>query len=92
MNKERTCIICGKQDNKSSMLRIARLNDSSIVADIGNDQAGRGAYVCSISCLENKAFKARICNALKANCSQEAIDGIKGAFIKHDPAAFRDKE
>jgi len=62
----RTCIGCHKTTFKSELIRIARLNDGRLVADLDYKKDGRGAYVCpNLDCISkalkidrlNKAFR-----------------------------------
>lgn len=72
----RTCIGCGRQSDKMKLARIVRTSDGRIEFDASGRVAGRGAYVCSLECLE-KAFATRkLQRALKTTVSKDDADRI----------------
>lgn len=56
--KERTCIVCRKTAGKGGLLRVVRSPEGQVSFDPTGRAAGRGAYVCSMTCCE-KACKAK---------------------------------
>ena len=71
--RARTCVGCGKQDDKVALLRIVRSGDT-VSFDGSGRMPGRGAYVCSADCLE-KAFSSRkIQRALKCGIDRSDVD------------------
>ena len=67
----RTCIGCRCQSGKRDLKRIVRCSDGSVRYDATGRQPGRGAYVCSVDCM-NAALKARkLQAALKVSVSSE---------------------
>lgn len=56
---ERKCTGCQGRFPKSSLIRVLRTPEGSIVLDLTGKKSGRGAYICkNASCLK-KARKAR---------------------------------
>lgn len=77
LKKQRTCIACGKQAEKGTLLRIVRTSDGSAAFDGTGRAAGRGAYVCSAACLA-KAVKAhKLERALRTKLDQQQFDRIE---------------
>lgn len=73
--RARTCVGCGKQSTKSELLRLVRTDDGVLFDPTGR-KSGRGAYVCSASCLVN-AFKSRkLQRALKCGIEQSDVDQV----------------
>lgn len=93
----RTCISCGRKARKSELVRIVRTPDGTICVDRPGRSAGRGAYVCSVACLEQAAKSGRLSRALKATLSQDEARGLIAAYqqldeqhdMQHEEAAER---
>lgn len=62
----RTCIVCGKHDDKRALLRVVRSPEGVVNYDPSGRAAGRGAYVCSEECLVRARRGGRLARALKA--------------------------
>ena len=72
----RTCIGCQRQAGKTALKRIVRCPDGSVRFDATGRLPGRGAYVCSVECM-NAAFKAKkLQRALKANVEKDDAEQI----------------
>ena len=72
----RTCISCRCQSGKRDLKRVVRCPDGSVRFDATGRLPGRGAYVCSVDCM-NAAFRAKkLQAALKAGISQEQLAAI----------------
>ena len=69
--RQRTCIGCGSQADKMQLHRIVRTPEGEIVFDAGGRKAGRGAYVCSVKCLEGALAKRKLQRALRCDVSAE---------------------
>ncbi len=76
----RTCIACGRQVERSQLVRIVRLPDGSICLDESKQLPGRGAYVCNASCFEKAQSKQRIARALKTSVSEEEMREMVSRF------------
>ena len=72
----RTCVSCRKQDGKIALLRIVRLADGSVAYDATGRVPGRGAYVCSASCLDAALKSGKLQRALKATIQEEEARSI----------------
>lgn len=74
--RQRTCVACGERAGKGQLHRIVRLADGSVRMDPSGRMPGRGAYVCSETCLA-AAFKGgRLSRSLRAKLSQDDYDSI----------------
>lgn len=72
---ERTCIVCRKKREKSSLLRIIR-SDAGIETDFTGNRNGRGAYVCrNKACISRLSAKA-LNHALKTKLNVNKITDI----------------
>ena len=72
----RTCIVCRKKFNKSSLLRLNYKNNILSFDKKGNI-SGRGAYVCNnISCIEKLTIK-NLNRAMKDNIDNKYYYIIK---------------
>lgn len=54
----RQCLGCREMKPKSELFRVVRMTDGNVQLDLKGKLPGRGAYLCSIQCME-KAIKAR---------------------------------
>ena len=69
--RERSCIACGAKAGKTELLRIVRDADGAVSFDEGGRKPGRGAYVCSVACLEQAAHTRRLDRALRCTVHTE---------------------
>ncbi len=76
--RQRTCIGCGKQAQKGSLLRIVRTADGSLFFDASGRMAGRGAYVCSSACLSKAGKTRKLERALRRGVAMEDFERIAG--------------
>jgi uncharacterized protein len=61
----RTCLVCGRKNNKSALLRVAVAPvDRVIVMDREQRMEGRGAYVCH-GCLPHLRYTRRVQKAFR---------------------------
>jgi predicted RNA-binding protein YlxR (DUF448 family) len=61
----RTCLVCGKKDAKSQLLRVALSpEDGTIVLDSQQRMEGRGAYVCQ-GCRPRLCYTKRVQKAFR---------------------------
>lgn len=74
--RQRTCIVCRETDSKGSLLRIVRTPEGSIHFDPTGKMNGRGAYVCSVSCLEKAISFKRLESALRIKVTDEDRERI----------------
>jgi uncharacterized protein len=60
----RTCISCGRKENKKSMIRLVLNEDGIVIMDKSGSAPGRGAYVCNeTQCIELLKEKKRLARA-----------------------------
>lgn len=81
----RMCVFCRKKDSPSSLLRIVRLPDGSIVWDREGRLNGRGAYICpSLACLKGAIKSGAFGRALKASISNDVYDELANFIGEKD--------
>lgn len=69
---ERTCVVCRQVHGKHGLVRVARLQDGSVVLDPTGKGPGRGAYVCrSQECWHSKGLVPLLSRALRVEVSAE---------------------
>lgn len=76
--RQRTCINCGAQEDKRSLLRIVRTAAGEVRFDPTGRAAGRGAYVCSAECFQGAMKAKRLPRALKTQVSAQDYETIAG--------------
>lgn len=74
--RQRTCIVCRATDTKNSLLRLVRSPEGEICFDPTGKMNGRGAYVCSVACLEKALSSKRLDSALRTTVSDEDRERI----------------
>ena len=67
----RTCIGCRRESWKRDLKRIVRCSDGSVCFDATGRLPGRGAYVCSVECLDAALKAKKLQGALKVTVSPE---------------------
>lgn len=70
--RQRSCIGCASKEGKMALYRIVRDSQGAVFFDPTSRKAGRGAYVCSVACLEKANKQGKLARGLK--CSIEASD------------------
>lgn len=76
MKRERTCIGCRKTASKGVLYRICRDSLGTVALDRTGNRPGRGAYVCSVDCLDAAASARRLSAALRCKIDQKTQDDI----------------
>lgn len=76
MKSERTCISCREKSRKTEFIRIVKTPENEILLDSKGNCAGRGAYVCSIDCLEKVVESGRLSVALKTKVNREQANAL----------------
>lgn len=74
--RQRTCIVCRKTDTKNAFLRIVRTPEGPVTFDTTGRANGRGAYVCSVACLEKAMSGKRLDAALRTKLTEEDNERI----------------
>ncbi|MBN2848893.1 MAG: YlxR family protein [Coriobacteriia bacterium] len=89
----RTCIACGREDDKRTLVRVVRDADGDVHVDPSGKAAGRGAYVCpSAACFEAAAHRRRFASALRASVNEDDIERLRNEFeaaVEQDRDASR---
>src|SRR5690349_8162582 len=77
----RTCIGCGKSEDKRQIVRFVRTPDGTVEVDPSGKANGRGAYVhATLECFELAIRKRKIASALRANVSEDDIGRLRADF------------
>ena len=77
----RTCIGCGKSEDKRKIVRFVRTPDGAVEVDDTGKANGRGAYVhATLECFELAIRKRKIASALRANVSEDDIGRLRADF------------
>ena len=72
----RTCVGCGSQSDKVELMRIVRASDGSVAFDETGRKPGRGAYVCSVKCLDDAFVARKLQRALRCTIERSDADRI----------------
>lgn len=81
IKRQRSCIACGAQADKVSLLRIVRSPEGSVSFDATGRAPGRGAYVCSEECFAAACKKKKLDRALKATLGSDAYESIAADIV-----------
>ena len=77
----RTCIGCGKSEDKRDVVRFVRTPDGTVEVDPTGKANGRGAYVhATLECFEMAIRKRKIPSALRAIVSEDDIGRLRADF------------
>lgn len=74
--KQRTCIECRKGASKQELLRIVRTPEGEIEFDRTGKANGRGAYVCSVACLDKALQTHKLDRALRVSVDKDKCERI----------------
>ena len=80
--RQRTCIGCSTQSDKVNLFRIVRSSDGSVSFDASGRKPGRGAYVCSLKCLEDALNAKKLQRALRTKVNDEEIGRIAADIVE----------
>ena len=83
VKRQRSCIACGAQADKSGLLRIVRSPEGAVAFDPSGRAPGRGAYVCSAECFAAACKKKKLDRALKATLGSDDYDRIAADIAAH---------
>lgn len=81
--RQRSCIACGAQAGKASLLRIVRSPEGAVSFDASGKAPGRGAYVCSEQCFAAACKKKKLDRALKATLGSDDYQQIAADIAAH---------
>lgn len=74
--RQRTCIVCRTSDAKNDLLRVVRTPEGAVEFDATGRKNGRGAYVCSVACLEKALASKRLDSALRTSLTDSDRERI----------------
>lgn len=81
VKRARTCVGCGQQSDKLTLMRIVRTSEG-VAFDASGRASGRGAYVCSSECLEQALKTRRLQRALRCPIEKEDAESIAGSIAE----------
>lgn len=74
----RTCVGCGRADDKRTLVRIVRTSDGHIELDPTGKANGRGAYVCPrAECFDAATVRRRFDSALRVRLHDDDLDRLR---------------
>lgn len=79
--KQRTCIECRKACSKQDLIRIVRTPDGEVEFDPTGKVNGRGAYLCSLACLEKALKTHKLDRALRVSVDEEKCEQLARAVM-----------
>lgn len=80
MDRIRTCIGCRAKSDKRTLHRIVRASDGTARFDETGKMQGRGAYICSIECLQKAKRSSQLRSALRCKVTDSDIEAIEKAM------------
>ena len=82
----RTCIACGRNTEKSGLLRLVTLDGGWVIVDTTGKQSGRGAYICAAGdCRSKEPNKNRVEYALKTTVGEDAWHTLVATLVATAP-------
>ncbi len=76
----RMCVGCRVMMEKKSLKRVVRSPEGAISIDTAGKAPGRGAYVCSIPCLERAVKTRALERALDQKVDESVLGGLREAL------------
>ena len=78
----RMCVACREMKPKKELIRVVRIPEGEVVADLTGRKNGRGAYLCRSEACFNKAVKTRALDrALEQPLSEEAAAYLRQVIL-----------
>ena len=75
----RQCVGCGEMKSKKEMIRVLRMEDSSICLDFTGKKNGRGAYLCrNAECLKKAMKKKALARSLQTEIPEDLAERLEG--------------
>ena len=74
--RQRTCVVCRGVNAKNSLLRVVRTPQGEVAFDPTGRMNGRGAYLCSVACLEKAIKTKRLDSALRTKLTEDDCERI----------------
>ena len=76
----RMCVGCRVMMEKKALKRVVRSSEGAIHLDMVGKAPGRGAYVCSLSCLERAVKTRALERALGHKIDESVVLGLRETF------------
>jgi len=76
--RPRTCLGCRKVTDRDQLVRIGRSADGALALGPG---PGRGAWVCSVECLDEAARRRRLARALRSELTDHELEIVRATMI-----------
>ncbi len=76
----RMCVGCRVMMEKKALKRVVRSSEGAVSLDTVGKAPGRGAYVCSLACLERAVKTRALERALGHNIDESVMQGLREAF------------
>ncbi len=73
---QRTCVVCRGTNAKNQLLRVVRTPEGAVEFDPTGRKNGRGAYLCSVACLEKAMKTKRLDSALRTKLTENDCERI----------------
>lgn len=74
--RQRTCVVCRGVSAKNELLRVVRTPQGEVAFDPTGRMNGRGAYLCSVACLEKAMKTKRLDSALRTKLTEDDCERI----------------
>ncbi len=74
--RQRTCVVCRGVSSKNALLRVVRTPQGEVAYDPTGRMNGRGAYLCSVACLEKAMKTKRLDSALRTKLTEDDCERI----------------
>lgn len=74
----RKCVACGKNSNKSNLIRVVKNNENNIFVDRSGRANGRGVYICNNKeCIVKVIKNKDLDRSFKTNVKKEIYDELE---------------
>lgn len=89
---QRTCVGCGKTQDKYKMIRIATQGDL-LILDYKKNLPGRGAYICPWEdCIASLSGKGMLNRSLRKKIKLSSVEQLRGSLLSFIKATSRSGE
>ncbi|KDR95205.1 hypothetical protein SAMN02745945_00424 [Peptoclostridium litorale DSM 5388] len=79
----RKCVSCQERSDKKTLVRIVKTKEGEVFLDPSGKANGRGAYICSLECLEDAIKKKALSRAFGIEISDETYEKLREDLKKH---------
>ncbi|MCL1797041.1 MAG: YlxR family protein [Eggerthellaceae bacterium] len=88
-HQQRSCIACRARRDKAKLFRLVRDSAQAVHFDSTGRIDGRGAYVCSLACMETAQKTRRLERALRVPITHEDYSRITAAVSREYAASIQ---